>query len=345
AKLRKIADSKKVKSVAEGVRKYKFTRKKYLYLLLDDEAVVYCNYHKETNRQQKMTYKTFKEGIEFARKNFWIPVLVQSENELPEEFTKEIQGIEVMKILPPGIATTDDLLIRVYNNNVAEAVEADNSILLIDRKNISKILAMVEELFKHTLRINLVLRDVLDFTNKDYLAYGNVLTEISNLLINQYFSKGEQREINVLTDILLTNKMRNCNAGIDSLTLGPDGNLYLCPGFYYAQNGEIITGNLKTGFSINNKNLLSIEKAPICLHCEAFHCRRCLMYNYYGTNEYNTPTYFQCEISHLEREKSLKLQKQLHKLGINSPLTIHKLNEVEYHDPLMLLKKKKALSK
>ena len=40
-----------------------------------------------------------------------------------------------------------------------------------------------------------------------------------------------QVQFNLLTDRMMLKEMNNCNAGYESITLAPDGNLYICLSF------------------------------------------------------------------------------------------------------------------
>ena len=94
----------------------------------------------------------------------------------------------------------------------------------------------------------------------------------------------------------LIDKMNNCNAGIEHVTLGPDGKLYLCPAFYYKnQPLEQEELNISDKLAL----LLKIENAPICNHCDAYQCRRCFLLNIQQTGELNIPGEKQCVISHI----------------------------------------------
>ena len=71
--------------------------------------------------------------------------------------------------------------------------------------------------------------------------------------------------------------MNNCNAGYESITLAPDGNLYICPAFYL--NGEKSVGDIENGLDIKNPQLYKLNHAPICRICDAYQCRRCIWLN------------------------------------------------------------------
>ena len=108
--------------------------------------------------------------------------------------------------------------------------------------------------------------------------------------------------------------MNNCNAGIESITLAPNGNLYLCPGFYY--DDEESVGNLDDGINIKNQQLLRLDHAPLCRICDAYQCKRCIWLNKKTTIEVNTPSHEQCVMAHLERNQSRLLLTELQEHGL-----------------------------
>ena len=83
--------------------------------------------------------------------------------------------------------------------------------------------------------------------------------------------------------------------------------VYICPAFYY--DGDNSCGNSKTGLFIRNKYLFQLDHAPICSHCDAYQCMRCVWMNRKATHEVNTPSQGQCYSSHIERKASENLLK------------------------------------
>ena len=94
------------------------------------------------------------------------------------------------------------------------------------------------------------------FKEEDFGRYDEFLSELREI-IKRLYLQGYKPQCNLLTDRIDLDAMNNCNAGIDSITLAPDGNLYLCPGFYY--DGEDSVGNLDDGINIKNQQLLRLD--------------------------------------------------------------------------------------
>jgi len=131
--------------------------------------------------------------------------------------------------------------------------------------------------------------------------------------------------------------MNNCNAGIDHLTLGPDGKLYICPAFYYKKMEYNIDKLFNDSLSLTN--ILKLENSPICLNCDAFQCKRCPFLNYYFSNEFNIPGRDQCHISHIEREVSQYFQRELQKRDLIDSPGLYTIPDLPYNDPFIISKR------
>jgi len=188
-------------------------------------------------------------------------------------------------------------------------------------------------------RLNVVIADVENFTNDDFDKYRNVLSSLSDS-IEKLHVDGKSPQLNILTDRMMLDKMNNCNAGWENITLAPDGRFYVCPAFYLASDNEDFglgkakysIGDLKNGLDIKNPQLYHLDHAPICRNCDAYQCKRCVWLNRKTTYEVNTPSHEQCVIAHLERNASRKLLVNIQKH--DSFLTGRpEIKEIAYLDP------------
>ena len=131
---------------------------------------------------------------------------------------------------------------------------------------------------------------------------------------------------------MILEKMNNCNAGWENITLASDGKFYVCPAFYHSQiiDGTEISinevskkgysiGNLISGLNIKNPQLYRLDHAPICSKCDAYQCRRCVWLNRKTTCEVNTPSHEQCVVAHLERNASRELLNNIRRHGYFLP--------------------------
>ena len=99
----------------------------------------------------------------------------------------------------------------------------------------------------------------------------------------------------------------------------------------YEDMGDSV-GDVNKGLDIPNQYLYKLENAPICRHCDACQCKRCVWLNRKMTLEVNTPSHEQCVAAHLERNASRQLQKNIRKYGEFLP-EIDEIKEIDYLDP------------
>ena len=99
--------------------------------------------------------------------------------------------------------------------------------------------------------------------------------------------------------------------------------------FYYEQDYSI--GSLTGGLDIKNPQLYKLNYAPICRHCDAYQCRRCIWLNKKTTLEVNTPSHEQCVVAHIERNASRELLRRGRELGEFLPEK--DIKEIDYLDP------------
>ena len=123
--------------------------------------------------------------------------------------------------------------------------------------------------------------------------------------------------------------MNNCNAGDEVITLAPNGRFYTCPAYFY-DNPDSDCGNPTDGLNIKNAHLYKFEYSPICRHCDAYQCKRCVWLNKKLTLECNTPSHEQCVISHLERNASRLISQSFRHL---SNIVVNDIPEIDYLDP------------
>ena len=91
-----------------------------------------------------------------------------------------------------------------------------------------------------------------------------------------------------------------------------------CQGENYDAAADSI-GDLEHGLDIKNKQLYQLDHAPICRHCDAWQCKRCIWLNRKMTLEVNTPSHEQCVLAHLERNASRELLQNIRKYGTFLP--------------------------
>lgn len=302
---------------------------KYLVILLDDTSTSFCHYINKRSKPNLMPIETLKKGIRFGMMENLMIQFVYPEKTLPTEYNETIETIDHGILAPTGSPVNADAV--VFNDwDSFESFEFYGVGTFVIRTELCALIERKKTLFStlsHMTRINIVLTDIEKFKDEDFRRYNELLSELREILKKLYL-QGYRPQCNLLTDRIDLDTMNNCNAGTDSITLAPDGKLYLCPGFFY--DGEEPVGDLDNGINIKNQQLLRLDHAPLCRICDAYQCKRCIWLNKKTTLEVNTPSHEQCVVAHLERNQSRRLLAELQDRGL---FDNKEIEEISYLDP------------
>lgn len=303
----------------------------YLVILLDDTSVSYCHYDNRKSEHRLISLENLKEGILFAMKENLMLQFVYPHYELPQAYKDEIETIDHSKIVP--VEYRDEADVVVLDDGEQLSVSGcdiqKTYVLRTGKTGFFKNYTILNEVLDKVLRLNVVLVDIDTFTESDFDIYKSVLDELALKLKGMYL-EGMAPQLNLLTDRMMLDKMNNCNAGVENITLAPDGKFYICPAFYLADDGYSI-GSLVEVLDIKNPKLYKLSYAPLCRNCDAYQCKRCIWMNWKTTLEVNTPSHEQCVVAHLERNTSRSLLLDIRRYGTFLPG--HEIKEITYLDP------------
>ncbi len=302
----------------------------YFIILLDRTSTSYCHYKvppqsPQGTRKCLIPLETLKQGIRFGMMENLMIQYVYPDYELPKEYTEVIESIDHSKIK----ATKDgvDVWVTESINDIKASVPV---VWQTDKQTLFNGEADIINALQNVPRLNIMLTDIEAFTDEDFAAYKSLLEKLSKV-IEQMYVDGKAPQLNLLTDRMMLQKMNNCGAGDTTITLAPNGKFYVCPAFYYEDEKNSV-GDLKHGFGIKNRQLYKLEYAPICRHCDAYQCKRCVWLNRKTTLEVNTPSHEQCVLAHLERNASRELLNNIRKHGTFLPEQ-KEIMEIDYLDP------------
>ena len=288
----------------------------YLVILLDDTSVSFCHYSNPIKERNLIPLDILKKGILWAMKENLMIQFVFPNYVLPEEYLKMIETIDHTKIKPLEQSVGADVIVAQSWEDLGKVRKVRTDIPVVLRTSKEDLLVNYEQIIpnlKDIAHLNIVISDVNKFTEADFGRYKVILGKLAKYITDEY-KKGKAVQLNILTDRMMLDKMNNCNAGYESITLAPDGKFYICPAFYLEPDGYTI-GDIQTGLDIKNPQLYRIDHAPICKNCDAYQCRRCIWLNRKTTLEVNTPSHEQCVVSHLERNAAQQLLESLRECG------------------------------
>lgn len=293
----------------------------YLVILLDDTSVSYCHCDNPHTERRLMPLETLKNGILYAMKQNLMIQFVYPNYTLPQEYLNAIDTIDHHDIVPYPMK--GDVVVGGAVDNSVCVMRMSKHELFACGDTVSGMLLKVQ-------RLNIVITDPETFTDEDLKCYGELLDRWA-IVIKEEYLKGRTPQFNLLTDRMMLTRPNHCNAGVENITLAPNGKYYLCPAFYYSNPDDSIDPQ-----DIKNQQLLRLDHAPLCRHCDAYHCRRCVWLNRKTTLEVNTPSHEQCAVAHTEREASRRLLASFREVGEFMPEV--EIKELNYIDPFEVRK-------
>lgn len=315
----------------------------YLVILLDDTSVAYCHVDNPLKKRNLMPIETLKKGIIFGMKQNLMIQYVFPDYDLPKEYSEVLESIDNVKIYPKKPAFSDSESDVLVVNFIPEKVEAKNLVLRLKFSDLLSKKDDISKLFGQDFRLNICITDADQYSEADIEKYQQLLKDWNEVLLNLYENR-KTPQLNLLTDRMMLDKMHNCDAGINNITLAPNGKFYLCPAFYYDEKTNVFNqlnhhkpssdysvGDLDDGLNIPNQQLLKLDHAPLCRNCDAYQCRRCLWLNRKLTWDLNTPSRQQCVMSHIERNASRDLLNKIREIGEFMPEI--DIKEIKYLDP------------
>lgn len=328
----------------------------YLVILLDNTATSYCHYENFCHEKKLISIEDLKQGIFYGMKENLMIQFVYPDYELPQEYKDVINTIDHSDIVS-SLCEDDELrknadviICHDWNGIQFSSFDKDRIYTLrTSKEDLFDRYKLLKGIISSSLRLNVVITDIEKFTEEDFKKYKEVLEYLSDVLKTCY-AEGKSPQLNLLTDRLMLDGMNNCNAGVENITLAPNGKFYVCPAFYLSkecdgnensldevcQKGYSI-GSLKEGLDIKNPQLYKLDHAPLCRKCDAYQCKRCIWLNRKTTLEVNTPSHEQCVVAHLERNASRNLLTNIRKYG--AFLADKEIKGIEYLDPFDVLQK------
>lgn len=311
----------------------------YLIILLDDTSTSFCHYTNTRKERKLIPPDVLKASITFAMKEDLYVQFVYPDYELPPEYAELIETVEHSKIKPATCADREADVVVIDNWQTLGSYPHDSETAYVwhtGKDDFFNHHTLIARVLPKVARLNVVITDIDSFDEEDLEDYAAALQNLAKD-IEPLCQTGTIPQLNLLTDRLLLNEMNNCNAGWQSVTLAPNGKFYICPAFYL-EDEENDLGSVTNGLDIRNPQLYRLEYAPICRHCDAYQCKRCIWLNRKMTLEVNTPSREQCLTAHLERNASRQLLAGIRQVQKNF-LPHTEIKEIDYLDPFEICRR------
>lgn len=224
---------------------------KYLIVQLDDTSPAFCHYSNNKAKRKLIEYQALKDGIIWAMKENLMVQFVYPDYELPNEYLELIDIVDHIDIkLANGDSDVAVFEGKASLLNLKETIYP-HIVLRLSKDELFDSIDIIQEVLDIQPSLNIVITDIEFFNEEDCGSYKNVLEKLSATVLEK-IKDNKPININLLTDRLLLSAMNNCNAGVESITLSPDGKFYICPAFYY--DGLNAVGNPNDGLDIPNHN-------------------------------------------------------------------------------------------
>ena len=267
---------------------------KYLFFIIHNNMIPHCMYDTD-DLNYEMKEDVFKEGLKYAHDNNMIPVFLGDPGDLL--CRKEANKVHILISNEKGYVArneVEEVIPVIDTHDFYEPSFAESCILLIYKDNIVRLKEYVDQLYRseRCRRINIIKKDLFNWDDTDLNEYDCVLQDLYS------WSQNSSISINIF-DYL--EERTFCDAGRNEFTLAPNGNFYICPGYYFNDKNNTI-GNLSTGIRVLDQELFEIQKSKKCLQCDAKQCIRCSFINYKKTKMINVPASIQCNVSELENQ-------------------------------------------
>lgn len=294
---------------------------------MDSLAPSFCYADNKATEYTSISSSRLAEAVRFAMLNGLSVQVVSSTKQLRHDLAAILDQVSYCQIGRPSNNSSDILIVETCEE-LSEVKSDSNVILRMPWSIIKEIPTNIVDASKKGCRVNVIITDCKNWTDNELREYEIFLEKLEYATFEAILNSSDI-QISSLTDRIILQKPNHCNAGIDNITIGPDGNFYICPSFYYG--GAPPVGNLTDGVKIPNRQLLCLDHSVVCKICDAWQCRRCVWINQQATGEVGIPGHEQCVISHIEREASRRLLEKIRaKVEYLSTVDIQR---IDYNDP------------
>ena len=190
---------------------------KYLFVILEKDSKSFCYYQNDLNNSKEektIPIDLLKRIVEYSNEHNLYLNLLLGEKKLTSNREKLIKTTQHIKYIPIKLENSykDGILIIDEKNitQISSLPENNNRniILRLDKKYINDLNTIILSLFSKFKRLNLILLDMEEYTKGDIDRYEKQLNELIPKVISEY-KKGNEIEINFLTDRLLLNKFNS----------------------------------------------------------------------------------------------------------------------------------------
>lgn len=271
------------KSVERLIPKNKSPKiKRYLMIYTDDKAMPHCSYNNKKPECVAMPYDIFYKALSFSWNNDMIPVVIG--NYQVDDF--DINFIRISEKIKNNQGIVNANLTSTFREKVTGICN-----LHVKNSDLPSFYDNMLRFFENSSaeRINIILDELDGFTDSDLKIYKEQLSILAKYLCDTNVTNNVS--INVFEP------QTDCDCGVSTFSVAPNGKFYICPGIYF-YNPDLSIGNLKGTQSINDWGCLK-------------KCVRCAYLNKKLTGEYEIDPDIVIKIKRIENVVKKEFDKML----------------------------------
>ena len=267
---------------------------KYLYIITRDDAKPMCSYENKLNSNRVMSEEMIEKCLDFCFRYHLAPVFIGETNRWLSEGSAcfSISDNDMNAKSHATVFTSN----KAYLNN--------NIIITINREEVTSLCEKLSNILNEDARVNIFVTDIDNWSDNDFSLYYEEVSRIAEKIMSKELVLNASK-INLFKESDHS-KMR-CGAGRTSITVAPDGDIYLCPAFYFEKNTDSIIGNINDDVEYCSLERLDSKRLPMCINC-GNNCNVCAYENLKTTGELNIPSEKQCRIQTINRDISIKMK-------------------------------------
>lgn len=283
---------------------------KYVNFITSNNITPHCGYTVSNDVNIRMHPSVLNKGLDFCSKNNLVPMFLgECDHNLDE--TKNV----FFSLLSTKETKSQSNVLTIYENDITNIIDDSGaSILLIKRNNINNFYKLCKELAEKKSRVNVFIQDLEIWNDENFIAYEEQVSKIGQLMIKS-IDEGRSLNINIVSDFLENSSLKECGAGITTVSLAPNGKFYLCPAFYF-DNPENFIGTLDDGINEINNKFLMRSQSPVCSLCKISNCNRCIFLNKKLTHELHIPPRKYCRVNTINSGVAAKVKEHMIHIGL-----------------------------
>lgn len=202
----------------------------YLIVPLDKASVSFCYYDNPNyaSGSEPISTDVLKRAVDFALANELTINFLYGQIDPIESHRSIIESVSHAKIVPLALAEAyPESAVVIESCEIEQAAAASpdlgpgrNVIVRLERERLLRLADDLSLLFGVFQRLNLYLTGLEKNAESEFELYGQQLSALMENVARHY-RRSDIFEVNVLSDRMMLDSMRNCDAGCEHCTVGP----------------------------------------------------------------------------------------------------------------------------